>query len=558
MSLKKEIINLLEEMADLMEFDGQNRFKINAFRNGSNVFRRLEGDIEEKINNKSIQEVKGIGKGLQQVIYEFYETGSTKDYEELIKNIPSGIHDILRIRGLGAKKVKALYDELEIDTLEKLEQACSTGKIADLKGFGEKTSDKILEEIKRLKKSSGYMLLSLALDKSKQIIEIISQLKSVQKVETTGELRRIREVISKIELICYVDSEDNFLEDISKLFQFNKINSSTLSSIYELGTGEHGDFILHITSVKYYQYTLLQTNGSLEFMQKMRDPDKIEDLTEIEYFSSNNLKYVQPEMRELKYFDLPENLREQSKLSAEHFKGFFHFHTTYSDGNNSLTEMINEVARQGFKYAVVCDHSKSAFYANGLKEDRILQQRKEIDEFNKSSKIKVYHGIESDILKHGALDYTDEILSQFQFIVASIHSLFNLSEDEMTNRIIRAVENPYTDILAHPTGRLLLSRDGYKINIKKVIDACVANRVAIEINANPHRLDLDWRNLYYAREKGCLISINPDAHSTEGVSNIEYGIMIARKAGVQPKEVINCYEENEFINFINRKVKRTT
>ncbi|RJP58579.1 MAG: PHP domain-containing protein [Ignavibacteriales bacterium] len=220
--------------------------------------------------------------------------------------------------------------------------------------------------------------------------------------------------------------------------------------------------------------------------------------------------------------------------------------------------MIDEVARQGFIYAAVCDHSKSAFYANGLKEDRILQQRKEIDDFNKSSKIKVYHGIESDILKDGSLDYSEDILSEFQFIVASIHSLFNLSEVEMTNRIIRAVENPYTDILAHPTGRLLLSRDGYKVNIKKVIDACVANRVAIEINANPHRLDLDWRNLYYAREKGCLISINPDAHSTDGVSNIEYGIMIARKAGVQPREVLNCYEEKEFIKFINRKVKRTT
>ncbi|HET54749.1 MAG TPA: hypothetical protein ENN33_05980, partial [Ignavibacteria bacterium] len=188
MSLKKEITNLLEEMADLMEFDGQNRFKVNAFRNGANVIRRLEGDIEEKINNKSIQEVKGIGKGLQQVIYEFYETGSAKEYEELIKNIPSGIHDILRIRGLGAKKVKSLYDELEIDTLEKLEQACSSEKIAELKGFGEKTSEKILEEIKRLKKSSGYMLLSLALDRSKQIVETVSKLKSVQKVDVTGEL----------------------------------------------------------------------------------------------------------------------------------------------------------------------------------------------------------------------------------------------------------------------------------------------------------------------------------------------------------------------------------
>lgn len=557
MSLKKEIINLLEEMAELMEFDGQNRFKVNAFRNGANVIRRLEGDIEEKINNKSIQEVKGIGKGLQQVIYEFYETGSAQEYEELIKNIPSGIYDILKIRGLGAKKVKTLFDELEIDTLEKLEQACSSGSIADLKGFGEKTSEKILEEIKRLKKTSGYMLLSLALDRSKQIVEILSQLKSIQKVEITGELRRIREIISQIELICKVDDQEKFITEISKLFEYNKISSSSSSSIYQLKSEEHGDFILHVTSENYYDFTLLHTTGSLEFLQNMHDPDKIVDLSEKEYFSSNNLKFVQPEMREINYFELPEKLREQTGLSLEHLNGFFHFHTTYSDGNNSLPEMITEVARQGFEYAAVCDHSKSAFYANGLKEDRILQQKKEIDEFNKSSKIKVYHGIESDILKDGSLDYHEEILSQFQFIVASIHSLFNLSEDEMTQRIIRAVENPFTDILAHPTGRLLLSRDGYKVDIKKVIDACIVNQVAIEINANPHRLDLDWRNLYYAREKGCFITINPDAHSTEGVSDIEYGILIARKAGVQPEEVLNCYQEKEFIKFINRKVKRT-
>lgn len=557
MSLKKEITNLLEEMADLMEFDGQNRFKVNAFRNGANVIRRLEGDIEEKINNKSIQEVKGIGKGLQQVIYEFYETGSAKEYEELIKNIPSGIHDILRIRGLGAKKVKSLYDELEIDTLEKLEQACSSEKIAELKGFGEKTSEKILEEIKRLKKSSGYMLLSLALDRSKQIVETVSKLKSVQKVDVTGELRRIREIISQIELICSVDNEEKLIEDISKFFHYNKITASSSSSIYQLKSEDHGDFILHVTSESYYDYALLHTTGSLEFMKKMHDPGKIENFTEIEYFKSNNLKYIQPEMREINYFALPDKLQEQTELSMEHFNGFFHFHTTYSDGDNSLPEMIDEVARYGFRYAVVSDHSKSAFYANGLKEDRILQQRKEIEDFNKKSKIKVYHGIESDILKDGSLDYPDEILNQFQFIVASIHSLFNMSEDEMTNRIIRAVENPFTDILAHPTGRLLLSREGYKVDIKKVIDACVANQVAIEINANPHRLDLDWRNLYYAREKRCLITINPDAHSTEGVSDIEYGIMIARKSGVQPEEVLNCYEEKEFIKFINRKVKRT-
>lgn len=556
MSLRKEIVLLLEEMADLMEFEGQNRFKVNAFKNGANTIRRLEGDLEEKINDKSIKDVKGIGKGLQQVIYEYYETGTAKDYEELLEKVPAGIHDILRIRGLGAKKIKILYDELEIDSFERLEQACKEGKVTKIKGFSDKTAEKILEEIKRLKKTSGYMLLSIASERSKNIIEELSGMKSLEKIEVTGEIRRVREVISKIELVSVLKSEKNFLEELDNFFNHNKLDNDTLYKKYAISTEEFGEFDLYTTSEKNYNKVLLLTTGSSEFLQKMHDPTDLSFSNEEEYFEQSKSAFVIPEMREEQYFDLPDNLREQSKLSLEHFSGFFHFHTTSSDGNNTLPEMIKEVARSGLKYAVVCDHSKSAFYANGLKEERIVEQRKEIDEFNKSSNIKVYHGIESDILRDGSLDYSDEVLAEFQFIVASIHSLFNLSEDEMTARIIKAVENPFTDILAHPTGRLLLARDGYKVDVRKVIDACVVNKVAIEINANPHRLDLDWRNLFYAREKGCLITINPDAHSTDGISDIEYGIMIARKAGVQPKEVLNCFSEEDFLKFINRKVKR--
>lgn len=556
MSLKKEIVSLLEEMAELMEFDGQNRFKVNAFKNGANTLRRLEGDLETKINDKSIKDIKGIGKGLQQVIYEYYETGSAKEYEELLKKVPPGIHDVLRIRGLGVKKVKILFEELGIDSIEKLEQQCKNGKVAEVKGFSEKSVEKILEEIKRIKKSSGYMLLSIAVERSKKIIEQLSNLKSTEKIEATGEIRRVREIISKIELICAIKNEKKFTDELSNLFSYNEIDGYTSYKVYKLLSEDAGEIILYVTSPDNYEKVLLQSNGSEEFLQKMHDPANLDFSTENEYFKLVKSDFVIPEMREEQYFELPKRLREQTDLSLEHFRGFFHFHTTASDGNNTLTEMIDEAARYGFQYAVVCDHSKSAFYANGLKEDRIADQQKEITELNKVSKIKVYHGIESDILKDGSLDYPDEILSEFQFIVASIHSLFNLTEEEMTARIIKAVENPFTDILAHPTGRLLLSRDGYQVNIKKVIDACAANNVAIEINANPHRLDLDWRNLFYAREKGCLITINPDAHSTDGIRDIEYGIMIAKKAGVQPKEILNCYNEEEFVKYINRKVKR--
>lgn len=249
-------------------------------------------------------------------------------------------------------------------------------------------------------------------------------------------------------------------------------------------------------------------------------------------------------------------LKQNSDISINNFKGLLHFHTTYSDGKNTLIEMLREAEKEGFKFAAVCDHSKSASYANGLSEGRVLLQKQEIRTIMSELQLHLFHGIESDIIQDGSLDYRDDFLSNFDFVVASVHSGFHMEQDKMTNRIIKAVENLHTDLLGHPTGRLLLSRDSYKVNLKKIIDACAANKVAIEINANPHRLDLDWRMIYYAREKGCLFAINPDAHSTGDISFIKYGVMIGRKGGLQSTELINFFNVNEFKKFLNRKIKR--
>jgi len=257
-------------------------------------------------------------------------------------------------------------------------------------------------------------------------------------------------------------------------------------------------------------------------------------------------------MREIQNVENGSKSDNNEVINFENFLGFLHFHTTWSDGINSLEEMINAALNMGYKYAAVCDHSKSAFYANGLSEERILLQRKEIVDVEKSYPIKLLSGIECDILSDGELDYSDDILSEFNFVVASVHSRFNLAENEMTDRIIKAVENPYTNVLGHPTGRLLLSRAAYQLNIKKVIDACSRNNVAIEINSNPHRLDLDWRNIQYAKEKECLFSINQDAHSIDDLENIKYGIGIARKGEITPLEVINCFDIEKFIKFTNK------
>jgi DNA polymerase (family 10) len=306
-----------------------------------------------------------------------------------------------------------------------------------------------------------------------------------------------------------------------------------------------------------YERALLVTTGSFEFVNKIFGLKVLKGESEEEIFQNAKIPYVIPEMREEEYVLVKDKkLKENSDLNLNQLKGLLHWHTTYSDGRDSLESMLGQAEKMKFTFAAVCDHSKAAAYANGLKEERVIAQKEEIEKLRSRYKLKIFQGIESDILSDGSLDYPDEFLPHFDFIVASVHSRFNLDEKEMTARIIRAIENPYTDLLGHPSGRLLLARDPYKIDTKKIIDACAANFVAIEINSHPKRLDLDWRWIYYAREKGCMFSINADAHSIEDISKLKYGIMMGRKGGLMSSEVINCYEPEAFKKFLTRKVKR--
>ncbi len=554
MSLKKTVSEHLSDLADLMEFSGENKFKIAAFRNGANIVRRLDRDLEEMIEDGSLKKTKGIGKGLYSVILEFYEKGTSTEFEKYIKNIPEGIFDLFKIKGLGPGKIKKLYENLGITNIEELERACSGNKVAGLKGFGSKTQEKIIAELDRLKRIKGKVLLSEAL----QIAEIISGklkiLKSVIEIQPTGEVRRIREIISKIEFVIFAKSLNEFLTDIANSFYFKELHDKTSRNIFRLKTDYEIEILLHVvTNKEDFTRTVFETTGSNEFLEKLnlsQITGKVKDEKSI--FKTIGINFIIPEMREEAFFDAPEQLRKNSKLTLDDFKGFLHFHTVWSDGTNTLEEMVNAIENYGFEYCAVCDHSKAAYYANGLNEIRLEEQKKELVKLQETTKIKLLHGSEVDILKNGDLDFPDDILKSLDFVVASVHSIFNLSEEEMTKRIIKAIENEHTNLIAHPTGRLLLRRDGYELNIKKIIDACACNNVAIEINANPYRLDLDWRNLYYAREKGCKISINPDAHSIDDIDYIKYGIMIARKGGTQPDEVINTFTLDDFLNFINK------
>ncbi|GAB4298895.1 MAG: helix-hairpin-helix domain-containing protein [Ignavibacteriaceae bacterium] len=550
---KKEIINLLESMANLMEFSGENRFKIIAFKNAANTIRRLEPDLAALINEKQLDRIKGIGKGIQSVIYDYAENGKSLEYEELKNSIPEGIPELFEIRGLGAKKIRTLYDEIGVSNIGELEYACRENRLALLKGFGEKTQSNILDQIEKRKIYSRFILISEADKRVKEIYHTLNKIKAIEKAEVSGELRRGMEIISKLEFILLVNKIAEFTEQLNSAFEFSKQND-----VINLKTDWSIPVRLYLcNSAEDFIKKQFEITGSQEFIEKL-PPLKLNKFSsEEEIFSHLKFPYIIPEMREVNWFEIKnQKIKKNSDLDENKFKGLLHFHTTYSDGRNTLRQMIDTAGDKKFLYAVVCDHSQSAFYANGLKEEDVLRQMAEVKKINEVNKIKVYQGIESDILPEGMLDYPDDFLENFDMVVASVHSGFSLSKDEMTARIIKAVENPLTDILAHPSGRLLLSRDPYEFDVKKVIDACAANDVSIEINSNPRRLDLDWRWIYYAREKGCTFAINPDAHSVEDIGYIKFGVKVARKGGMQSSEVVNYFEPEKFEKYLNRKVKR--
>ena len=550
---KTQIIKLLKELADMMEFVGENKFKINAYRFGANAIRGVESDIEELISENRLDQIKGIGKGLQAVIYEFADTGKTSQYDELRKQVPLGIGDILKINGLGPQKVKQLYNDLSISDISQLEDAVKNNKLAGLKGFSESLIKSIPEQIAQIRKNKSYILINKALECADSLITKIQTLGSVVKIETTGELRRGMEIFSALPFIALIKNEKIFLKELDAEFNIaKKENSIVITDFCDIPV-----IIYFYINEPEYIKGLLITTGSDGFINKTFGKKELSGKNEKEIFRNAKVPFVIPEMREGEFLALKKKkLKENSDLSLDKFKGLLHWHTTWSDGKDTLETMLNEAVKLKFKYVAVCDHSKSAAYANGLKEDRILLQREYLNKIKEQYKIKLFQGIESDILTYGSLDYPQEFLPAFDFVVVSVHSRFNLDEKEMTARIIKAVENPYTDLLGHLSGRLLLSREPYKIDTEKIIDACAANSVAIEINAHPKRLDLDWRWIYYAREKGCLFSINADAHSTSDISYLRYGVMIGRKAGLRNNEVINCFNLKSFNRFLNRKIKR--
>ncbi|WP_392469564.1 helix-hairpin-helix domain-containing protein [Sphingobacterium cellulitidis] len=549
----KDIAKVFKLCSQLMELYNENPFRTKAmasasFRIDKLPFSASQSDLE------TLSEQPNIGKSTAEKIMQVVNSGTFPELEKLVAKTPEGILEMLKIKGLGPKKIQVIWNDLEIESVGELYYACNENRLIEAKGFGLKTQEDIKKAIEFSIANQGWFLFAKVMPSALSVLQHFEKELPLAAISFTGDYRRKSEVLQHVELLIAAESTavQQAVKALDNEFDVNKENHRITFK------DENGiPFEVIITDEKSFAQQLLISTGSSEHIQQLEVIGEIQELgSEQEIYASLGLEYIEPELRESgKVIELAKENKLPKLIRYEDLKGSLHNHSTYSDGVHSLKDMALYCKEElGLEYLGICDHSKTAVYANGLSVERLEQQWLEIDELNKKlAPFKIFKGIESDILSDGSLDYPDEILTKFDFVVASIHSNLKMDQDKATERIIKAIENPYTTILGHPTGRLLLSRAGYPLDFKKVIDACAANKVVIEINANPLRLDLDWRWHQYALEKGVLLSINPDAHRKEGFLDMEYGVYVGRKGGLSKDECLNAFDLSQIENYFNQK-----
>ncbi len=570
---KKEISKILNEIATLLELNDENPFKIRAYQNAARALEASNISLGAETKIKDLEKIKGIGKKIASNIKTLIETDDLDIYQKLKQSTPEGLIDMLKIPSLGPKKIKYLYDNLDIESISELELACTENKLVNLPNFGQKTQENILKGINIVKKFTGKYLYSDFLDEAEEIFKSIKGCKYTVRASIAGSMRRKKEVIKDIDIVASTNAPRQLMDFFTKLKQAKKIivKGDTKSSIM-LQSGINVD--IRTVNDEQFPYALHHFTGSKEHNTALRSLAKKNGIkineyglfkdgkiigcnNEEELFNVFSMDYIPPELREnFGEIEAARNGRLPKLIEMEDIKGIFHIHTDYSDGNMSISQVCKKLIDMGMQYAGISDHSKTAAYANGVKDSEIDDYLKEMEEAeSKFSGFKIFKGIESDILADGSLDYKNDILARFDFIIAAIHSSFNLSEEEMTNRMIKAIENKYTTIVAHPSGRILLARDPYKVNITRIINAAADNNVDLELNANPHRLDLDWRMLKYAKEKNVKIFINPDAHHLENLIDYRYGVYTARKGWLEKEDVINTMDSKQIADYLKKKKK---
>jgi DNA polymerase (family 10) len=539
----KPISRQLRLLSQLMELHEVNPFKIKSIANAAFKVDKLPFPIAGKKLDE-LEKIDGIGKSIATKIAELLETGTMTELQDMLANTPEGIVEMMGIKGIGPKKVAIIWKDLGIENVGELYYACNENRLIEAKGFGLKTQEEIKKVIEFRMAGNGKFLYAQIEEEAKLLMGEIKGIFPDALKHFAGEFRRLNEIIS--ELVIVVGTLNQQVA-FNSLVQSDILQNVTLNGTHISGELKNGLLvdIICVDKSEYYKELFINT-GNEEHVQAVteRISDNLEQPESEELiYKKAGLSWMPPELREGDTFiDRASGNTLPTLITHRDLKGTLHNHSTWSDGVNTLEEMAlycrDELKLQ---YLGMCDHSKSAFYAKGLSIERVLQQQEEIDYLNKKlNGFHVFKGIESDILNDGLLDYPEEILQRFDFIVASVHSNLKMQEEKATERLIKAIENPYTTILGHPTGRLLLSRKGYNIDYKKVIDACAANKVIIEINANPLRLDLDWRWHQYALNKGVMLSINPDAHRNSGFHDMEFGVNVARKGGLTKEMCLNA------------------
>lgn len=557
----KEVVDILEEIALLLELAGESPFKSRAYTNVARRIEQLDGAVADLVEQERLREIQGVGEALEKKITELVTTGALGYHADLRARFPESLFDLFTIPGLGPKRIKAVYDELGIQSLEQLEEACSNGALSKLKGFGPKMLEKIVDGIAFAKEHQGLHLLNEASDQAMRLKNLLAEHPATVRIDIAGSLRRCKEVVHDADLIASSSDPEALMKCFVEDAEVKRVtNHGATKSSVVLNSGLSVD--LRVVSDVEYPFALAHFTGSKDHNVAMRQRAKEKSLKLNEYglfdgdktiactdeaalYAELDLAYIPPELREdMGEFDV-ESM--PALIELDDLAGMIHCHSTYSDGRNTIEEMALATRERGYGYLTMTDHSQSAAYAGGLGPEKIEKQHAEIDALNEAlAPFRILKGIESDIRSDGSLDYDEDILKSFDLIIASVHNKLDMPEDEATKRVIKAVENPYTTILGHPTGRLLLARAGYPLDFEKLFDACAANGVAIEINANCHRLDLDWRHVRRAKEKGVKLSIGPDAHAVKGLDNMIYGVGIARKGWLEAGDVLNAMPLDAF------------
>lgn len=572
--MREKIVTILNQIALILEIKGENAFKIRAYKNGSEIIENYGDDIIQITKDGKLGELKGIGKALASKIEEIVETGKLTYLDELKLEFPDTFFDLFEISNLGPKKIKKLYDNLHIDSIDKLEASCKNNEISKISGFGKKSVEAILESISFRKSNSKFFRTGDIAPIAESILEFLRQLPQTSQAEIAGSYRRGKEIVHDIDFIVATKLPVEIINEFTKMPEVAQVISKgkTKSSV-RLNNGLQCD--LRAVKNSEFPFALNYFTGSKAHNVKMRslaikngyslneyalnsktktNEDVIND--ESDLYKALGLSFIHPALREDQgEVEAAKDASLPNLIQIENLKGTFHNHTTASDGKNSLSEMAEAATDLGLQYLGISDHSKSSVQANGLSDEELLQQVKEIKDFNdrNNNELTIFSGVECDILKDGSLDYNESVLSQLDYCIASVHSSFSLTENEMTQRVIKAIESPHVTMIGHLTGRLLLLRKPYDINVSKIIDACAKNNTIIEINANPRRLDMDWRWWKKAKDKGVKCSINPDAHKIEHFQYLHFGVNIAQKGWLESSDVVNCLPIDEIKKLLKQK-----